>query len=648
MSGRIAQRLMQPASLRSLALGVAAVVAVSLGFTAPDLLKSAEERSGDPLWQMAAGHPGAAERRVVLVDIDESSLARVGAWPWPRERVAELSAALAQQGARVQLMDIAFPEARDGDKALAQAQAGNPLHVGQIFALNPDASRVGQLSGALSGLSCTGASPFPVAGGYVANTAQLATGAGHITPTLDADGGVRRIAPVICHQSRAYPALALLGLGNQDAPALRYEGGQGWLGPHGWLRMPELGLSVPLDADGTTRLGYTLPRAALTAVSAADVLDGRVPPDLLGGAIALVGATAFGLGDTVTTPLAANAAGVEVHAQFIAGLLDGRLPYTPRAAWALQLAFAVLAGGALMLLVAHGGQKRRYMLPLFGIGIAASAYGLHAALLLTSGLWVGWLFPALFAALAGIALASVEFVLARLERERLYRNLSSYLPEQVAAQIALREPVGTIEAERREISVLFADLRNFSAYCEARPPEEAAALLHAFFSTAQRVVRAHGGIIEEFVGDAIMAIWNAPESCSQHPERALQAAQELVREVTALLPAEAPPGLEPLALGVGLETGKALVGSFGTAERRTHTALGETVTVAVRLQGMSVELASPIVVGPGAAAQLPEAGLIGVGSFLLEGLQRPRNLFLPALAPAGDEQHPHIRLVASA
>lgn len=645
MSGRIANRLLQPASLRGLALGMAALCAALLGFVAPDLLKSAEERAGDPLWQMAAGHAGAPERRVVLIDIDEGSLARVGAWPWPRERVAELSSAIERQGARVQLMDIAFPEARDGDKALARALAERPLHVGQIFALSPDASRVGQLSGALAGLSCTGA--FPVAGGYVANATALATGAGHITPTLDADGGVRRIAPVICHQSHAYPALALLGFGGREAPALRYEGGQDWFGPHGWLRMPELGLSVPLDADGTTRLGYTLPHAALTAVSAADVLDGRVPPKLLEGAIALVGATAFGLGDTVTTPLAANAAGVEVHAQFIAGLLDGRLPYTPRIAWALQLAFAVLAGGGLLLLVAHGGQKRRYMLPLFGIGIAASAYGLHATLLLSSGLWIGWLSPALFAALAGIALASVEFVLARLERERLYRNLSSYLPEQVAAQIALREPVGTIEAERREISVLFADLRNFSAYCEARPPEEAAALLHVFFSTAQRVVHAHGGIIEEFVGDAIMAIWNAPESCSQHPERALQAAQDLVREVTALLPEEAPPGLEPLALGVGLETGKALVGSFGTAERRTHTALGETVTVAVRLQAMSVELASPIVVGPGAAAQLPEAGLVSVGSFLLEGLQRPRNLFLPAIATASDEK-PHIRLVASA
>lgn len=485
----------------------------------------------------------------------------------------------------------------------------------------------------------------------MANTPALAREAGHITPTLDADGTVRRIAPIICHQNHAYPALALTGLsGLTPGQPLKVEThpGEGLLAPETWLSLTGQGLRVPLDEGGTTRLPYTLPSAALSAVPVADILDGRVPASLLNGAIVLVGATAFGIGDTVSTPLKGNAAGVEVHAQFLAALLDQRLPYTPRGAGLFQLAFC--AGAALLLLLIASRQQRLHVaiLPAAGLALALLAFGLHAQLLWHTQLWVGWLAPALFATLAGLTLGSAEFARAHLERQRLYQNLASYLPQQVAAQIALHEPVGTIEAERREISVLFADLRNFSAYCEARPPEEAAALLHAFFSTAHRIISRNGGIIEEFIGDAVMAIWNAPSPCPNHARRALDAAFELEREVALLLPPTPPAGLEPLALGMGLETGKALVGSFGAADRRTHTALGETVSIASRLQAMSAELAAPIVIGPGAAAQLPDARIISVGAFLLEGLQIPRTLYIPAPAPRADQepQPPHIRLVA--
>lgn len=633
--------LLRPAPLRLCALALAALLVGLAMLSAPGLHRSLEEGSGDPLWRLASGRGDADERRVVVIDIDEASLARVGPWPWPRQVLADLANALHAQGAAVQLMDIVFPEPRPGDDVLAAALARQPVHIGQIFALAPDAARVGRLSGALAGLPCE--SVFPVAGGYVANAASLAQaagarGAGHISPALDADGAVRRIAPVLCHRQRSYPALALLGVAGlvHTEPELRYEAGRAPFGPQGWLHLPALDLKLPLDADGSTRLPYALPAAALTGVSAADVLDGRVPTDLLQGAIALVGATAFGIGDTVPTPLAANVPGVEIHARFIAALLDGALPYTPRAAATLQFAFAALVAAALWLLARRQRRLPSYVLPLAGIGLAALAYAAHAGALLWAGWWLGWMAPAAFAALAALALSVVEFALARLERERLYHNLASYLPEPVAAHIALHEPVGTIDAERREVTILFADLRNFSAYCEARPPEEAAALLHAFFATAHRVVRAHGGLVEEFVGDAVMAIWNAPQPCPQHPRRALEAAHALVEEVGRLLPEEAPPGLEPLGLGIGIETGPALVGSFGAAERRTHAALGETVTVAARLQVMSADLSSVIVVGPGAAAQLPDAGLRSVGSFLLEGLQRPRTLHVPAPRPAAD------------
>lgn len=628
--------LLRPSVLRALAIVLAGGLVSLVLQVFPDLMHRLEQSSGDPVWRLAAQGSESDEHRVVIVDIDERSIARFGAWPWPRQRIALLSDALGRHGASVQLMDVVFPEGREGDSVLAAAQARHPLHMGQIFDLSPDGGRVGELSGALEGVSCPVGGV--VAGGYVANTAILAKGSGHITPILDSDGSVRRIAPVICHQQRVYPALALVGLESLSKRPLHlaYEKGAGLWEPAAWLSLPDLSLRVPMDADGTTRLSYSLPRRALTAISAADVFDGKVPEGVLDGKIVLVGATAFGLGDTVSTPLNASVPGVEVHAQFIAGLLDGDLPFTPRANGLIQGCYVLLAAVTLLLLSYRRRAQHAYVVPLMGLLLAGAAYVMHAALLLRAGVWVGWLAPSLFSVMVGVTVASAEFAIARIERERIYRNLCSYLPEQVAAYLALKEPVGSIEAERREVTVLFADLRNFSAFCEARSPEEAAGLLHAFFGIANKVVEAHGGIVEEFVGDAIMAIWNAPASCQGHTQKAMDAAVALVQEVGQILAADPPPGLEPLALGVGLETGYALVGSFGPVERRTHTALGETVTVAARLQAMTVDLASPIVVGPGAAAQLGNEELVSVGSFLLEGLQRPRNLFLPAPGTISD------------
>lgn len=644
------RRLQRPVALRALALAIVALLVGGLMLLAPGFHHRLEEAGADPLWRLAAEGADGDEERVVVVRIDEDSLARVGPWPWPREQLARLVDAVRREGAAVQLFDIVFPEQRPGDAPFTAALRAAPVHLGQVFTLEPDAARSGSLAGALPAVGC--APLAPVAGGYVANHAALVQAPGvrapgHLTPVFDADGTVRRMPAIVCHQQRSYAALGVLGLGAMggNQQQISFERGQGPLSPQGWVVLPQLGLRMPVDGDGTTRLPYLRPSAGFASVSAADVLDGRVPGGMLQGAVALVGATAFGLGDTVPTPLAANVAGVELHARFIAAGLDMAFAHTPRSAPLIQTG-VILVGTLLMLLLA-GGQRRlpSYALPLVGGALGGLAYAVHGVLLLNAGLWLGWLAPAAFLALAGLALAVAEFTLVRLERTRLYHNLASYLPEQVAAHIALHEPVGTIDAERREVTVLFADLRNFSAYCESRPPEEAAALLHAFFSAAHRVVTAHGGVVEEFVGDAVMALWNAPQACPDHPRRALEAARALLREVGALLPDTAPPGLEPLALGIGLETGKALVGSFGAAERRTHAALGETVTVAARLQAMSADLSSDIVVGPGAAACLPDAGLRSVGSFLLEGLQRPRVLHIPApVAVAGPAAH--IRLVA--
>jgi adenylate cyclase len=641
-----------PWRLRLVAMLCAAVCVLAFTALAPGLLPALEERATDMFWRVGASASGdVEERRFVIVDIDEASIAQEGAWPWPRERVAELSKQLGALGASLQIYDVVFPERRPGDEVLIAQFARQPVVLAQIFSLDPAVPvAVGKPQAPLAAGAPACGPQVPLAAGYIANSPALSAipglAVGHITPRIAADGAVRHLPAIVCYQGRAHPSLGLAAIvrGAEAEAGWSLVRGGGWLDSPWRLTHPALpGMSVPLDDNGDARVSYRLPRRALVSVSAADVLSGRAPADLFRGSWALVGATAFGIGDAVPTPHGGSVAGVEVNAQFMSALLDDRVPYTPRAADALLLGLG-LAGGALLLLILAMRRVAVLTLPLAGLTLALVLLALHGSLQLGSNVWLGWAAPALFCVLAGVLLAGVEHARARFERGRIYGNLASYLPEPVAKAIAFHEPTDAIEAQRREITVLFADIRNFSAYCEGRPPEEAAGLLHAFFTAANRIVEAHGGLVEEFIGDAVMAVWNAPSDCPDHAARALGAARALQTEISNLF-GHTPPGLEPLALGIGIETGSALVGSFGPANRRTHTAMGETVTIAARLQAMTADLAQPILLGEGTAARLPANAVLSLGSFLLEGMRASRIIYAPPLAQTSDTPQDVARVV---
>jgi adenylate cyclase len=648
VSEALARLLLRPWRLRALALAGAALAWLLLAWLGQGVLRQANERATDAVWELTAGEE--PERRVVVVDIDDASLQRIGPWPWPRAVQARLVSALQAQGVGLQLYDVVFADAREGTPELARAIAGadpaSPVVLGQVFAVNHEtAQAAGQLAGALPGSACLPAA-VP-AQGYVANPAGLHQRAGHITPRLDPDGTVRRIPALVCYDRRNYPALALAGLvavaGPTATAPVRAEPGTGLWEPAWTLSLPGMpGVRAPLDTDGNVRVPYHKARSAIVSVSAADVLEGKLPAHSLRGTWALVGASAFGLSDAVPTALGGAVSGVEVHAQLLTGLLDGTVPYEPRVApllgagWVLVCLAALLALAGLRPAVARtpgSPSQRALWLPMAGLVLALAAFGLHAAALAGAGLWLGWAHAALAIVLAGLFLGLAEQARSLAERGRLFRNLASYLPGTVAEEIALAEPSGEIVAERRDLTVLTADLRNFSAYCEARSPEDAARVLHRFFSTATAVVEAHGGVVEEMVGDGLVALFNGPRACEDHARAGLAAARELWLHCSEELPNVPPQGLEPLALGVGLESGTALLGSFGPRGRRVHTVLGQTVTIAMRLQELTADLSYPVLIGEEAARRVgvpfeqSELALKPLGSFLLPGLRHSSGVF---------------------
>lgn len=628
----VALRLL-PGRGRLLMLAVAALLTMAVMTVFNSALDTLEERLGAQGWVLSPDD--ATEERVIIVAIDEPSLAEVGAWPWSRTDMARLVTALDEYGVQLQLHDISYPEARDGDDALIAAlQASRGAVIAQGPVLQSDQYvQTGLMTHALAGVSCDAGAQ---ASSFVAPHAGFADIAkGHIAPLVASDGAIRKIPAFVCVQGQVYPALAisaLLQATNASSWTATLESGRGLFAPEQVLSLDSYpGLQIPLDDEGNLRISYRdLPENFL-AVSAADVMAGRIEPGLLDNAWVLIGGTAFGMGDIVPTPYNGATPGVELQARLLGSLLDTTMPYTPRGAqWLLLMMSAVFAGG-LYALAAARERVSAYGLPIAALLLPVVALSLHWQLLVAQEIWLGWLLPSIYALFAGSLLLLLEQGRVRAERSRVFGNLNSYLPSDVAREIAYSLPSSSINAKRCDVTLLSADLRNFSAFSEARPPEESAALLHFFFVRATEIVERHGGRIQEFMGDAVLAVWDGQSQNSAR--KALLSAQEMMDAIQRDLPQQPPAGLEPLALGIGIEQGPALMGSIGPAQRRTHTLLGDTLTIAMRIQEMTAELAQPILLGECVARQLVDLKPESQGSYLLDGLRTPHTLF----APANDE-----------
>ena len=626
------------------------LMAVASAIWAPQM-QQWEERLASRTWSLA--NPDTTERRVVVVDIDEKSTQALGPWPWPRERVATLLSGLDSYGVNLKVVDVLFEGAQDPvqDQRLALAlKAGAPTVISQLFALNPQAQlKSGQLAGAMG--TCQASSnaqqPFStLAYGFMgAETlfAQSSAAVGHITPIIDADGNIRRVPAVVCYEGKAYPALAVSALAAATgAQPVWRNTDSGLFSTSSAQQLDVGGFQLPLDTKGLLRVSYQMPRDGFASVSAVDVLQGKVPASMLNGAWVLVGSTAFGGGDAVPTPQGGAVGGVEVHAQLMSAALDARTPFVPAWAplWPLATGFVALL--VLVFSLRAAGSKAAVVIPLVALATCSSIFALHSVLLLNLHQWLGWGQPAVFVALSAGLLTASEMLRVRYERERLFENLSSYLPEGAARRVAFEGPTAQVVAETREATVMLVDLRNFSAYCEERAPEDAAMVLHLFYTTLDRIVTEYGGVVEQMVGDGLIAVWNGSSPCNQHAQKALQAAEVIWKEGVAQLPKVASRKTPPLDIGIGIETGPVMVGSFGPARRRVHTVMGEAVSVASRLEKLTAELGYPVLVGPQAMTQSGHKDTQKLGDFLLAGMRTPRTVY--ALQIEVDPSH--LNLVA--
>lgn len=583
--------------------------------------------------RLRATMPRTLDERIVIVDIDEESLERVGHWPWGRDKMARFAQELLErQQAAVVGFDVVFAEP-DGSSGLVHLKrlAQGPLRgqegfVAQFEQLAPSLdfdrlfARTLEEKNAVLGYYFTsdrdgrarGVLPQPVLdaahlqgrvlpatswnghGSNIEVLARAAPVAGFFNAMNDEDGVVRALPLLAEYQGQYFESLALavfrrlLGL-PEVRPAFAPGGEGGKTQPLMGIELHQDGRSqfLPVDDRLATLVPYRGPGGprggSFRYVSAADILDGRLPEGSLQGLIVLVGSTAPGLQDLRATPVGGAYPGVETHANVIAGFLDGTSTVRPDYAIgfeALQISFV----GLLLALV----------LPLLGAG---------AAIILSTALLGGlsalnlWLYQAhglampLAAVLTLVLVAFAVnmsygyFVESRAKRD-LAHLFGTYVPPELVEKMVLEPERYSMQAASRELTVMFCDMRGFTAMSERMEPVQLQALLNDIFTRLTRVIRGRLGTIDKYMGDCVMAFWGAPVSTAEHATLAVEAALGMVRTVQELNMDHRAQGLPPIGVGIGLNTGAMCVGDMGSDIRRSYTVIGDAVNLGSRLEGL--------------------------------------------------------------
>lgn len=616
---------------------------------------------------------------VAILDVDDRSIEELGQWPWPRTRVAELVDKATADGAVAIAFDIVFAEPDrlspaqivgdnpslpaalaqemlrlpDNDAVLAEAFARSRVILGQTSVRSFAGNRAEKRELADVQFALIGPDPKPYLLRFpdiVQNLPVLeavAAGRGMFNARPDADGVYRRVPLVMTVQDEIRlgltPELLRVATGGEPFAVRTNEAGL-----EGVVLARQL---VPTAQDGTV-WPYLTPTMQQRYVSASDLINGRMPQGRLAGHLVLVGTSAIGLEDFRATPLGVAMAGVEIHAQVLENIMAKSLLVRPNYTIAIELV-ATFFLCALVIIFA----------PLFG----ARALVFSSATLLTGFIGASYYlfyehrilldpsYPAVSTAVAIVLISTVNYLREERQKREIRGAFGQYVSRDLVDQLAQNQEKLTLGGESRQLTLLFSDVRGFTAIAEdyRDDPEGLTRLMNQFLNILSNAIMDHKGTIDKFMGDAVMAFWNAPLDHEDHVRSACRAALRMIADVTAynverMQSAERQAKrvtekrqsqqkvktVHSLNVGIGINTGQCVVGNMGSDTRFDYTALGDPVNVASRLEGQSRYYGAKIIIGQTTAHEiLGEFALLELDMIRVVGKEVPENIF----ALLGDE-----------
>jgi adenylate cyclase len=609
-----------------------------------------------------------AARPVTIVDIDEKSLAKFGQWPWPRTRIADMVANLTKLGAAAIAFDIMFAEpdrlnpdiaadtfrnldeaTRDklralpsNDEVLADAMRHSRVVLGETGL--PEVLTELDKELPVTGLATLGEDPqrfmyeFP---GLLRNTPVLekaAGGRGLLTINPERDGIVRRVPMIMQAQGTTMPSLSfemLRVVTGADTIFIKTD-------VAGIKSLGVKGLQIPTDLNGQLWVHFAHKDTSIV-VSALDLLEGRAPPEKIKGKLALVGTSAAGLNDIKTTPVDPAMPGVEIHAQVLESALTRAVLSQPYYGPALEF-FAALMLGLLVIAFA----------PAFGPVTLVVVGALFATLLIGTSwyfythdrLLIDFTYPLLSTTAIYLTLIFTSFVREQAQRRQIRSAFSQYLSPALVEQLAQSPEKLVLGGEEREMTIMFSDVRGFTTISESykHDPQGLTALMNRFLTPLTNAILACKGTIDKYMGDAIMAFWNAPLDDPEHQINACAAAVDMldkIDELNKVREQEANDGGHvyiPLNVGIGLNTGTCVVGNMGSDLQFNYSVLGDSVNLASRLEGRSKEYGFPIIVGSKTALAVKDKfAILELDFIMVKGKNEPEVIY--AIAGREDVAH---------
>jgi adenylate cyclase len=607
-------------------------------------------------------------RPVVIVDVDEPSLAELGQWPWPRSTLASLVNRLRQDGAAAIGFDVVFAEPdrslsldtarllalppadlknaltniQTNDMVFADAIKSGRVVLGEI-ALTASERKAAPPRAPPTTPALIGGDPRPYLFRFesllenIPVLGDAAGGRGNFGLVGDVDGIVRRVPLVVRVGDIIVPSL--------DVELLRVATGEKSYAVQmeravagttsGIAAVKVAGVAIETDSNALLYVRFG-PHEPSRFVSAADVIAGRIDPQRFSGRLVLVGTSAAGLRDIRSTPLTGNMPGVEIHAQLLENVLAG--DYLRRPSYTLGVELVIVLLGGLLLIVMVPEVSARWTLGLNGLAIAV-LFGASFYLFAERSVLFDWSFPAVAGSIIYLLLIYLKYSRTERQRKLVAAQFSQYLSPVLVQQLQ-REPERLkLGGEIKTITMMFCDVRDFTSISERLrdDPQSLTALVNRFLDTMTKAVLAEGGTIDKYVGDSLIAFWNAPVDVADHAARACRAALAMTRALQRLneeqkaqaASASAGAAGAPLllAMGVGINTGECLVGNLGSSHRFNYSALGDAVNLSSRIESLSKHYGIPIIISESTRKLVPDFAAIELDAVAVIGKSEAARIY---------------------
>lgn len=597
-------------------------------------------------------------RPVRIVDIDEKSLTKFGQWPWPRTRIADMVTRLTELGAVVIAFDIMFAEPDrlnpaftadtltgldeetraklralpSNDETLANAMRRTRVVLGESGL--PTVVSEADESLPLTGLAMLGEAPQPFMfdfPGLLRNTQvleQAAGGRGMLTIRTERDGIVRRVPMIMQAQGATVPALTfeiLRVTTGTDTIFIKADRA-------GIKSIAVKGFEIPTDRNGQLWVHFARYDPSIY-ISAADLLDGNVDPDRVKGRLVLIGTSAAGLLDTKTTPVDPVLPGVEIHAQVLESALTRAVLSQPPWGIAAEFLAAIVLGIAV---IAFAPMFGPVTLVVVGAVLASALVGTSWYFYTQHRQLIDFTYPLLSTTSIYLTLIFSSFVREQAQRRQIRSAFGQYLSPALVEQLAQSPEKLVLGGEEREMTIMFSDVRGFTTISESykHDPQGLTTLMNRFLTPLTNAILYRKGTIDKYMGDAIMAFWNAPLDDQTHQINACEAALDMLEKIDALNEERQEEAREgghpyiPINVGVGLNTGTCVVGNMGSDLRFDYSVLGDSVNLASRLEGQSKEYGFPIIVGSKTALAAKEKfAILELDFIMVKGKKEPEVIY---------------------